>query len=237
MKAIKQVAISLSLLSGMHAISVNAALIDNGTYVTDTVSGLDWYKLTQTTNQSYSEVSSQLAAGGALAGWSYATGSQLENLLFGQGAVAMQCVNGTSFCGLSAENNGIVGNVIRLLGDTRLQEQGVTQPTALIGFTYGIIADEAPPYPLAPTLGCISNCHHLAMLGDDYDNWWSPTQDYITTHYGTDPDYYGIAENDKAALYGSFLVRPSVVPVPAAAWLFGSGLLGLTAVARRKSNA
>ena len=29
-------------------------------------------------------------------------------------------------------------------------------------------------------------------------------------------------------------LAPSVVPVPAAAWLFGSGLLGLVAVARRK---
>ena len=30
---------------------------------------------------------------------------------------------------------------------------------------------------------------------------------------------------------------PSAVPVPAAAWLFGSGLLGLVGVARRKARA
>ena len=35
----------------------------------------------------------------------------------------------------------------------------------------------------------------------------------------------------------SLIVTPTTVPVPAAAWLFGSGLLGLIAVARRKSNA
>jgi len=34
--------------------------------------------------------------------------------------------------------------------------------------------------------------------------------------------------------YGSYLVKTSVVPVPAAVWLFGSGLLGLVGVARRK---
>ena len=35
----------------------------------------------------------------------------------------------------------------------------------------------------------------------------------------------------------SFTVEPTVVPVPAAVWLFTSGLLGLITVARRKSNA
>ena len=34
---------------------------------------------------------------------------------------------------------------------------------------------------------------------------------------------------------GSYLVRTSVVPVPAAVWLFGSGLIGLISIARRKS--
>jgi hypothetical protein len=32
----------------------------------------------------------------------------------------------------------------------------------------------------------------------------------------------------------SFLLTPTVVPLPAAAWLFGSGLLGLAGMARRK---
>jgi hypothetical protein len=31
-------------------------------------------------------------------------------------------------------------------------------------------------------------------------------------------------------------MTPSAVPVPAAVWLFGSGLLGLIGVARRKSR-
>jgi hypothetical protein len=31
-------------------------------------------------------------------------------------------------------------------------------------------------------------------------------------------------------------IPASVVPVPAAVWLFGSGLLGMVGVARRKSN-
>jgi len=36
--------------------------------------------------------------------------------------------------------------------------------------------------------------------------------------------------------YGSYLVSASAVPVPAAVWLFGSGLIGLIGVARRKKS-
>ena len=36
---------------------------------------------------------------------------------------------------------------------------------------------------------------------------------------------------------GSALVRVSAVPIPAAAWLFGSGIIGLVGMARRKAHA
>ena len=45
----------------------------------------------------------------------------------------------------------------------------------------------------------------------------------------------GVTDSSSDASRGSYLVR-SVVPVPAAVWLFGSGLLGLIGFARRKSN-
>ena len=35
----------------------------------------------------------------------------------------------------------------------------------------------------------------------------------------------------------SFVPTPAAVPVPAAVWLFGSGLLGLVGIARRKKKA
>jgi hypothetical protein len=34
--------------------------------------------------------------------------------------------------------------------------------------------------------------------------------------------------------YEGAIINPSAVPVPAALWLFGSGLLGLVGVARRR---
>lgn len=35
---------------------------------------------------------------------------------------------------------------------------------------------------------------------------------------------------------GSYSTQPAVIPLPAAAWLFGSGLLGLLGIARRKTS-
>jgi hypothetical protein len=45
-----------------------------------------------------------------------------------------------------------------------------------------------------------------------------------------------VLEHDQPATYASFTVSgaPPEIPVPAAVWLFGSGLLGLVGVARRK---
>jgi hypothetical protein len=51
-----------------------------------------------------------------------------------------------------------------------------------------------------------------------YDQWGENT-----FPYAFDPDFTGA------------VINPAVVPVPAAFWLFGSGLLGLVGVARRRS--
>ena len=49
-------------------------------------------------------------------------------------------------------------------------------------------------------------------------------------------DYTANYPNSYAYInYGSWLVKDTVVPIPAAVWLFGTGLLGLIAVARRKA--
>ena len=54
-----------------------------------------------------------------------------------------------------------------------------------------------------------------------------------TSYYYQDSIIFG--DDTHYLYYGSYLVQTSSVPVPAAAWLFGSGLLGLIGLARRKS--
>ncbi len=51
----------------------HAAMIDNGSYTTDTDTGLKWLDLTATQGLSYNYVSSQMGEGGAFEGWRYAT--------------------------------------------------------------------------------------------------------------------------------------------------------------------
>jgi hypothetical protein len=47
---------------------------------------------------------------------------------------------------------------------------------------------------------------------------------------------FDLTAGDKATFDTFFEVEPVVVPIPAAVWLFGSGLLGLAALARRRKN-
>ena len=46
-----------------------ATIIDQGDYLTDTATGLDWLDVTTTSNLSYNDVSAQLGVSGALDGW------------------------------------------------------------------------------------------------------------------------------------------------------------------------
>ena len=59
----------------------------------------------------------------------------------------------------------------------------------------------------------------LSFLQTEFSNWTLSNGDGGTVPYTW-----------------SFTVEPTVVPVPAAVWLFASGLLGLITVARRKVN-
>ncbi len=64
-------------------------------------------------------------------------------------------------------------------------------------------------------------------LSGNYNLSW--IQNFMVDNPGTNNDYYG---NFKVQLGG--YVTTSAVPVPAAFWLFGSGLIALAGVVRRK---
>ena len=74
------------------------------------------------------------------------------------------------------------------------------------------------------------------MVSDELYGWHY----YLGAYTNGVNSYYDIASTYQAASgtsyvnVGSYLVQTSVVPVPAAVWLFGSGLIGLFGFARRK---
>ncbi len=71
MKKINVLVISFLLL--IITSSVNAALIDNGDFTTDSISQRDWLDLSFTDNMSYEAVMAETGVGGDFEGWTIAT--------------------------------------------------------------------------------------------------------------------------------------------------------------------
>lgn len=68
------------------------------------------------------------------------------------------------------------------------------------------------------------------VYGHQYQLWYN-----ATVPLGDPSNFGGV--NYRLHLVGTVMAPPSTIPVPAAVWLLGSGLLGLVGVARRKKSA
>lgn len=179
-----------------------ANLIDNGTYVTDTSKGIDWLKLTETSNMSFSQVAADITSKGRLSGWRYATTSEFEALLVSQGAEPTQtCFEETLFCGGSPEYRSATQSLLNTLGDTFEQYlYGKTIPD-FYGYSIGILAEST------------SDTQHYAAY---------VFQDYIYTHQ------YNPSDDFAERMTGSYLVREALpIPEPATALLLVFGALAL----------
>ena len=173
--------------------TANAALIDNGSYTTDSRTGLLWLDLTQTTNLSYDYVSSQLSEGGQFEGWSYATGIQIASLF---------------------------------------DSAGATGPYPLIGDEYTDAAKTLLSL-WGSTLAGVETWFYTGDMFAAGDIWLGEITLSTVTYISINQFHF--SETDTASTsVGHALVRTSVVPVPASAWLFGSGIIGLVSFARRK---
>jgi len=189
--------------------SVNAALIDNGIYSTDDVSGLEWLDLNITRNVSYS---SSLSSN---PGWRHATNTEVENLF----SVAFDgYYSNNTIDDRSDSNNGIVYSD---------QASDVSNFNSLFGTTYSNTAN-------LWSFGMYMDENNiLRAMGAAME----PSGEGYTSVLGMDfsADLSSSIETGHTNL-GFYMVRTTVVPVPAAAWLFGSGLIGLVGFARRKGN-
>ena len=73
---------------------------------------------------------------------------------------------------------------------------------------------------------------YVLAISDDGTNWFGPSS---WSEAAANSNIYSISFSNASVT--SIDAVPTLVPVPAAAWLFGSGLLGLVVVARRKNLA
>lgn len=180
----------------------------------DTDSGLEWLDITVTTSRSYNDVSSKLGSGEEFDGWRYATALEISGFWDAFGG------DSTHYDGWSVENNGLFETIAPYWGDAYCQNTGCTPGDGYLFAIFGEARSE--------------NTQFRSKIFDDITDPNKATQDYFNLKSG----WSEVTETSFKT--GHALVRVSdlvVVPVPAAVWLFSSGLIGLFVVARKKVNA
>lgn len=208
------------VLAGLLAstLPINAEIIDLGSITRDTDTGLDWLDLTETAGRSYNDISSQFGVGGEFEGWRYATSVEAQTLWANIGVVN-QSQFGSDIPTADPEYQYFL-NAVDLLGNTFLNydvnpelefDYGVEGITGTL-VTEGFGPDGAETIGMYHQVGAASSTSSL---------------------YGNQTNVIWVG-NDANSHLGSYLVAPSAVPVPAAAWLFGSALIGLMGIKRKK---
>jgi hypothetical protein len=199
------------------SINASAALIDRGTYTTDTNSSLDWLDVTETAGNSYNAMLNG-ADGRLSSGWRFATGAEVRDLLsayIGTGPedyyyTEQAYINASTIIrllgvSLSFNNNEGINTFYGYWEPTQIVatgyfDDGTTNSTVGLAAITAKAADASP----GPDLG------HGArwVVYDDF--WYAPN---LVPTSG----------------YGSFLVRNSVaaIPEPAVLLLVGLGLFPL----------
>ena len=220
---------ALALVGLTLCVNASAAIIDNDTFTTDTSTSLDWLDVTASQGRSYDDVASQFGVGGDFEGWQFATTSQF--VTFMQHATGLTTTEIANPFGYVLSNGDVTHDIVTLMGDT-CADASCTDVYD-IRYTYGWVAlpDDGHQGPGNGETAIIFDYHdYVNGMGDD-----------PSTLYGYGPDYPGDGRHSPTDFtspgLGSFLARPMVVPVLAAAWLFGSGVLGLIGFTRRRQTA
>jgi len=209
----------LLLLLGLLSFNTNAALMEtdylaagDGLLTFDSVTNFAWLDLSASASRSYSDVSSQLAAGGEFEGFRYASGQEVYELYRNNIAMTPFVVNPSGYFAQYNHNNSFVNAINSLLGKSS-------------GSFAGFVADVSTDI----TMQALAYVQHGARSCGGYRNSFSCSyhNDQIRGLYtNTDKDNPG----------NHFLLRaPSPVPVPTAAWLFGTALLGFVGLSRKTS--
>lgn len=221
--ALKSIWGTVCIILTVTSFNLNAALIDNGTYVSDTESGLDWLDWEMTANMTFDFVQSELGTGGLFDGWQVASSDDINS------------VNPDRIINDPDANEFYFTVVNPHAPEDRFWETFEYRPIAAFSSSslLDIEYDSEGNYlrsmheplmpnvyctdPPNPTNGKTGECYVLDLSGPSSVFAYSDTSD----------------PNLSTALVRS---STSVVPVPAAVWLFGSGLIGLLGFARRKKS-
>jgi hypothetical protein len=223
----------LLLVSLSFSLSANAVIVN-------TLGGKEyqWLELSHTLGLSRYEVQLRLSdPNDSIYGYQYASRSLVEDLFFSY--VSWNGVDGihgsrSTVDAISAIHNDFGVTDIKLGGDIDSTYQTVDNVTININSSYDRFL--AWYGDSNECNSAIESCYAQIRLYKDKDG--NPTGASIRRNFGWDSSPEITPSRSLTHLakqnYGSFLVAPSSVPVPAAFWLFGSALLGLAGIKRKK---
>lgn len=215
----KRLSITSAMLLLTASLNTSADIIDHGSYLTDTATGLDWLDVTETVNMSINNVIMESGAGGRFSGWRYATGAEVNDLV-------------SDFTGIQITNYGTVSlpsgstdRLVDLLGSTRESWSNLNPQSYQMyctncsdaEYTFGYVADH------------ISDYFYTALV---WDSTLPGSADWVSSHYSVNNAYWGFYD------VGSYLVRGHIpaVPEPETYIMMMAGLSIVGAVARRKEK-
>ena len=223
------------------SLSANAVIMDLGYITRDTATGLDWLDVTETRGLSYNNVVSEMGVDGAYEGWRYATEGELATVIINFGYTPLNYNPSSLDCiicdfygndGPTLPDDPYIENIIRTLGDTNDAHYDSTCVQANSGCA-DIHSDGAGRLTGIIAKSDVPGSHYHAQITDDEDILRGTNKWLGDDHDGVHTTRWEAMDDITSDVYvGSFLVR--AVPVPAAAWLFGSGLVGLAGMKRKK---
>jgi hypothetical protein len=187
--------LTLMAAAGLLAMSpAHATIVDNGTYTTDTITGLDWLDLTATAGQSYNSVIGSPPPGG----WAYATLSQVSSLFDDAGGVGPYNFSGGN--GLAVVEGPATSLLRSLMGDL-----GPFGLPGAGGITADVDTSPGGPGPFP---------HFLAFYLD-----FPPTTNYLLAPFGSEAD-----DSSTASVGSFLIRETAAVPEPGSLVLLGSAL-------------
>ncbi len=204
----------LSSFLALTCFGATAALVDHGSYTTDTSSGLDWLDVTATQGLSYGEIQ---ASALVTSGWRFAARDELSGLLanFGLPPVTRNSLNSYP----NATVRAAVHQVADLLGNT-------FTPPNYGGYWYGLVGFYDPP-EFDPIVGF--DRASAFFLFDEM-------RDYNQAFIASNNAVFALSVSDP--IYGGFLVRgAATVPEPSTPLLFVSALLLCLMATRPRGDA
>ena len=220
---------SWKIASAIIALSLSTNVSAATVFNIQGIENLEWLELTETANYSRNQVE-DLIGNGTLEGWRYATRSEVETLYDSLWGGTTESWSTDNYSGARAFFDAFgVSEVYSSLHNSGYRLDGYAEWNTY----FGVDGDAC--------VNLSNSCIGSVLLFDSAygatdDRGWFQDQKGLSN--GVDSANYQLSSGDDITqpYYASHLVRVSAVPVPASVWLFGSGLISLIALARKKKS-